>query len=180
MQNSIYQVGGSLSNDAPTYIVREADSELYQALKEGQFCYILNSRQMGKSSILVRSRHLLQQEGFKCTTIDMTRIGSENITPSQWYKGVVSELWRGLNLVGKVKLKSWWVEQEDVSLLQSLSDFIEDILLEKLPETKIIIFIDEIDSILSLNFSVDDFFALIRFCYNQRAINPEYNRLTFA
>ncbi|MGL4376110.1 MAG: AAA-like domain-containing protein, partial [Microcoleaceae cyanobacterium] len=54
------------------------------------------------------------------------------------------------------------------------------ILLEKLPGTKIIIFIDEIDSILSLNFSVDDFFALIRFCYNQRAINPEYNRLTFA
>ena len=180
MQNSIYQVGGSLSNDAPTYIVREADSELYQALKEGQFCYILNSRQMGKSSILVRSRHLLQQEGFKCTTIDMTRIGSENITPSQWYKGVVSELWRGLNLVGKVKLKSWWLEQEDVSVIQSLSDFIEDIILEKLPGEKIIIFIDEIDSILSLDFSVDDFFALIRFCYNQRAINPEYNRLTFA
>ncbi len=180
MQNSIYQIGGSLSNDAPTYIVREADSELYQALKTGQFCYILNSRQMGKSSILVRSRHLLQQEGFKCTTIDMTRIGSENITLSQWYKGIVSELWRGLNLVGKVNLKSWWLEQEDVSVLQSLSNFIEEILLGKLPGEKIIIFIDEIDSILSLNFSVDDFFALIRFCYNQRAINPEYNRLTFA
>ena len=180
MTNYQYQVGGSLSNDAPTYIVREADSELYQTLKAGQFCYILNSRQMGKSSILVRSRHLLQQEGFKCTTIDMTRIGSENITLSQWYKGIVSELWRGLNLVGKVNLKSWWLEQEDVSVLQSLSDFIEDILLGKLPGEKIIIFIDEIDSILSLNFSVDDFFALIRFCYNQRAINPEYNRLTFA
>ncbi|MEY3866148.1 MAG: hypothetical protein RLZZ338_39, partial [Cyanobacteriota bacterium] len=180
MTNYQYQVGGSLSNDAPTYIVRQADSELYQALKGGQFCYILNSRQMGKSSILVRSRHLLQQEGFKCTTIDMTRIGSENITLSQWYKGIVSELWRGLNLVGKVKLKSWWLEQEDVSVIQSLSNFIEDIILQKLHGEKIIIFIDEIDSILSLTFSVDDFFALIRFCYNQRAINPEYNRLTFA
>ena len=27
---------------------------------------------------------------------------------------------------------------------------------------------------------MDDFFALIRFCYNQRAINPEYNRISFA
>ena len=180
MQNSIYQIGGSLSNDAPTYIVREADSELYQALKTGQFCYILNSRQMGKSSILVRSRHLLQQEGFKCTTIDMTRIGSENITLSQWYKGIVSELWRGLNLAGKVNLKSWWLAQEEVSVIQSLSNFIEDIILVKFPQENIIIFIDEIDSILSLNFSGDDFFALLRFCYNQRAINHEYNRLTFA
>ncbi|MGL4374885.1 MAG: AAA-like domain-containing protein, partial [Microcoleaceae cyanobacterium] len=180
MTNYQYQVGGSLSNDAPTYILRQADSELYQALKTGQFCYILNSRQMGKSSILVRTRYLLQEEGFKCTTIDMTRIGSENITPSQWYKGVVSELWRGLKLLGKVNLKSWWLDEEEVSVIQSLSNFIEDILLVKFPQEKIIIFIDEIDSILSLKFSVDDFFALIRFCYNQRSINPEYNRLTFA
>ncbi|MDJ0568024.1 MAG: AAA-like domain-containing protein, partial [Pleurocapsa sp. MO_192.B19] len=35
-------------------------------------------------------------------------------------------------------------------------------------------------SILGLNFPVNDFFALIRSCYNQRSINPEYRRLTFA
>ena len=32
----------------------------------------------------------------------------------------------------------------------------------------------------SLNFSSDDFFAMVRGCYNKRAENPEYNRLTFA
>jgi hypothetical protein len=45
---------------------------------------------------------------------------------------------------------------------------------------QIVIFVDEIDSILSLSFSIDDFFALIRSCYNLRADNPEYNRITFA
>ena len=45
---------------------------------------------------------------------------------------------------------------------------------------KIVIFIDEIDSVLGLNFPVNDFFAFIRSCYNQRSINPEYQRLTFA
>ena len=180
MTEITYQIGGSLNTDALTYVKRKADDEIYQALKNGEFCYVLNSRQMGKSSLLVRTLHRLQAEGFQCSTIDMTHIGSENITPLQWYKGMVGDLWRGFNLFGQVNFKTWWRDEEDVSLLQRLSHFIEDILLVKFPQERIFIFIDEIDSILSLDFPVDDFFALIRFCYNQRAINPEYNRISFA
>jgi len=44
---------------------------------------------------------------------------------------------------------------------------------------KLVIFLDEIDSVLGLSFSVNDFFALIRSCYNHRSINPTYQRLTF-
>ncbi|NMG07246.1 CHASE2 domain-containing protein [Brasilonema sp. UFV-L1] len=179
MNRYTYQVGGSLTINSPSYVERQADKRLYQALQEGEFCYVLNSRQMGKSSLLVRTRHRLQQDGFKCTTVDMTNIGCENITPEQWYKGVIAELWLGFKLLGKFNLKAWWREQEDIPVLQRLSRFISEVLLVQFPNERLFIFIDEVDSIKSLDFSVDDFFALIRFCYNHRAIDPEYNRITF-
>ncbi|MGL6282785.1 MAG: AAA-like domain-containing protein [Microcoleaceae cyanobacterium] len=175
-----YQVGGSLRSNDPHYVVRQADREIYEALAKGEFCYILTCRQEGKSSLLVRTRYIFQDQGYQCSTIDMTRIGSDEITIQQWYKGLVAELCRGFELFEQFNLKTWWQEQAELSLTQRFSNFLEDILLPAFPNDKIIIFLDEIDAILSLKFPIDDFFALIRFCYNQRNVNPNYQRLTFA
>ena len=87
-----YQVGGSLPLDSPTYVVRSADRQLYKALKKGEFCYILNARQMGKSSLMVRMMHHFQQEGHQCVVLDITGIGSDEVTLAQWYKGLAVEL----------------------------------------------------------------------------------------
>lgn len=175
-----YQIGGSLPHAAPSYISRAADQDLYEALRRGEFCYVLNSRQMGKSSLLVKMSHQLRQAGAHCVTLDMTRIGSDIISPEQWYKSLATELWDGFNLHDTIDLKAWWRELGDLSLPLRLSRFLDLILLTSFPHNKIVIFVDEIDSILSLNFSVDDFFALIRSFYNQRSLKPDYQRLTFA
>ena len=174
-----YKLGGSLEYQHPTYVIRQADSDLYEGLKNGDLCYVLNSRQMGKSSLRVHTMKQLKEEGIKCASVDLTRIGS-HVTPSEWYGGLVSELLRGFGLSKKVNFGTWWREREFLppkQRLSELSELIDDVLLTEFPG-KIIIFIDEVDSILRISFK-DDFFAFIRACYNQRADNPEYQRLTF-
>ena len=176
---SYYQVGGSLTNNAPNYVKRQADDDLYNRLKAGEFCYVLNSRQMGKSSLQVRTIQRLTNEGIACAAIDISEIGNRGVTPEQWYAGLLRILENNFNLSDIVNVRTWWRDRNFLTPVQRLSEFIETVLLPNISRN-IVIFIDEIDSILALDFPADDFLALIRSCYNKRANNSEFDRLTWA
>ncbi|NES99530.1 MAG: hypothetical protein F6K61_02960 [Sphaerospermopsis sp. SIO1G1] len=172
-----YQYGGSLPPNAPSYVTRKADTDLYQAVKAGEFCFVLNSRQMGKSSLRVRTMQRLQVEEIACVAIDLTVIGTSGLSSEQWYNGIINSIYESLKLENKLDVDALWEENKRLSPVQVFGKFIDEVL--KLISTQIVIFIDEIDSILSLDFPVDDFFALIRAFFNTRVDKPEYNRINF-
>ncbi len=173
---SEYIFSGSLPESATTYVTREADHQLLSGLKSGKFCYVLNSRQTGKSSLRVRTQRHLTNAGFACASIDLSSDGVQQVTQQQWYVGIIDTLIDQFDL--DLDLEKWWSQRQLLSDLKHFRKFIEEILLVEIQQP-IVIFIDEIDSVLSLNFPTDDFFAFIRACHNQRADNGLYNRLTF-
>lgn len=175
VDSAFFTTGGTLRHDSPSYVERQADKELVKGLRSGEFCYVLTSRQMGKSSLMIRTASKLRQEKFRVVILDLTAIG-QNLTCEQWYDGLLNRLGRQLEI--EDELDHYWMNQGRVSPVQRFIAAIRDVALEKEP-TPLVICVDEIDVVRSLPFATDEFFAAIRECYNRRVQDSGFNRLTF-
>jgi hypothetical protein len=188
---SPYSYGGALTEESTTYVKRDADDQLFDALKSGKFCYVLESRQTGKSSLRVQIMKRLKEEDIYYFSYDLSKQGTSAKNDEEWYqdqiKNCISNFWQNYNidLLNKdtkldkvsIKLKEWW-EARPGSNLGKYEDFLEGCLLKNI-QGNIVFFIDEIDSVINLPFSVDDFFGFIRGCHEDRTIKKQYQRLTF-
>lgn len=174
-----YQLGGNLPADAPSYVRRAADDELLTHLQAGLFCYVLTSRQMGKSSLMVQTARKLREAGTKVAVLDLQRIG-QNLTPAQWYDGLLIPLGREFRLENQ--LDDFWNSTDPaiakMGPMQRWMTAIREVILRSV-KSRIVIFVDEIDAVRGLPFPTDEFFAGIRQMYNERTLDPELERITF-
>ncbi|MEA5604116.1 AAA-like domain-containing protein, partial [Nostoc sp. UHCC 0252] len=171
---TIYTVGGTVQAGGGIYIPRQADEELLGLCRSATFAYVLTPRQMGKSSLMVRTAQTLTDEGIRSVIVDLQELGA-SVTAEQWYFGFLVKL--DDQLMFDTDVVSWWQEHEHLGVSQRLTQFFERVLLAEV-EGQVVIFVDEIDSTLSLDFT-DDFFIAIRYLYVARATNAEFGRLSF-
>jgi hypothetical protein len=126
---NFYIAGGTLRADAPSYVPRRADQDLFDALSRGEFCYVLTSRQMGKSSLMVRTAARLREAGAHVAILDLTALG-ENVSAEQWYEGLLELLGHRLDLADE--LEEFWLEHERVAPLRRWMRALREVVLPNL------------------------------------------------
>jgi|SRR5579871_1762901 len=192
MDHPFYIAGGTLDPEAPSYIERRADRQLLAGLLSGEFCYVLDTRQVGKSSLMGRAKARLQEQGVKVAALDLTRLG-QTLTVSQWYYGLLVDLGGHLGL--RDPLRAFWQQNQELGPMQRWLEAVRQVALpaltsqenaDSLPlsptqprKPRLIIFVDEIENVLNLPFSTDEFFAGIRECYTRRALDPALRDISF-
>jgi hypothetical protein len=170
----VFVAGGTVQAGGGVYLERAADRDVLEHCRAGDFTYILTSRQMGKSSLMIRTAERLTGEKLLPVIVDLTELGTQT-TPEQWYKGFLFAVQEQLGL--GVDASRWWNDQPDHSFALRFTRYLREVALVERHE-RIVLFVDEIDTTLRLDFT-DDFFAAIRFLYQNRAADPELARLSF-
>lgn len=172
-----FQAGGDLNLDkGMIYIERPADEELLLALLDGELCYVLATRQIGKSSLRKRTAQRLQNRGFRCLTIDLLGIGTHNTTAEQWYFDLVATISDQCELPGSV-VSGFWRTNEQMSPARRWLQFLRQQILTAEAQA-IVLFIDEIQMTRALPDSLrNEFFGCLRHVYNQATDDPVWRQL---
>jgi WD40 repeat protein len=158
-----------------SYVARAADGEIEHALARGEFVFVLDCRQKGKSSLMVRALERLHDQGIVTLRLDLQRFGT-NLQPDQWYAGLLHSIGQELGLTPT--LFEYWKTHLEIGPMTRWFSALEDVVLASVA-SPIVIFIDEVDFVQALPFSSDEFFAGIRECHNRRAESQAFRRLTF-
>ncbi|WP_394793093.1 AAA-like domain-containing protein [Armatimonas sp.] len=172
---AFYVTGGTLPPDSASYIERAADTELLSALQRSELCYILNARQMGKSSLSVKTRQALEAAGTRTAFLDLQKFGS-SASAEQWYRALLERIGSDLKL--RPQFLAYWRDNAELPPLTRLFGAIREIALVQIPG-KLVIFLDEMDVVRDLGFQTDEFFGAIRESHNARAEDAAFERLTF-
>jgi hypothetical protein len=87
-----FVAGGTLWREAPSYISRPADDELFRLVSAGEYSNVLAARQMGKSSLMVQTANRLRESGVRTSILDISTLGGGISTPDAWFFGFLDEL----------------------------------------------------------------------------------------
>ncbi|MGA9349328.1 MAG: AAA-like domain-containing protein [Anaerolineae bacterium] len=158
----IFQAGGALPADHPTYVERQVDGDALRAALNGDYLHIIAPRQVGKTSLLKRLTARLNEMGWRCAYVDLATL--MDFPKPIWY----AEL-------GKALAESLTPGQTPT--IANQVDLRRYLLHQALPwpdsQPRLALFLDEVEGAGKArdadgaSFS-DTFFSMFRALYNER------------
>ena len=173
-----YVVGGPVQPDRDCYIVRDADAALYARLHDGEYCHVLAPRQTGKTSLAARTARRLRDEGMHVALVDLSQTGGgeQAEDAGRWYYSIAYRIIRELRI--RTDMQEWWKDHSGLTNLQRMREFFLEVVVAD-PDHQVVVILDRLESTLGRALT-QDLFGTIRSCYDARATEPEFQRLTFA
>jgi len=158
------------------YVERGADRQLNEILVDMQRPgYILVSRQMGKTNLLLNAKRRLENENDVFVYIDLSNQFNNERDCFENIINVATDTHEGILLEAKKEIIEL---RRNISKSFQLEHFDELRILLKHIKGKLVIILDEIDALTKTTYS-DNIFAQIRSVYFNRMNYPILNKLTY-
>jgi hypothetical protein len=169
--------GGTVNLHDKFYVERTDDARLKdEIVKPGKTITIRAARQTGKSSLLVRGIHHVQQDpksDIQIVHLDMQRVDRSHLeSPDVFLRYLAEFIVRKLRL-DTTQLDKLW--QGSLGSQDKLTYLMEDYVLSEC-DSCIILAIDEADRLLQTDWH-DSFFGLLRSWHNSRTLDDQLNKL---
>src|SRR5262245_18684018 len=126
---NIFTVGGTVHVEEGIYIRREADEQLLTSCRKRVFASVLSPRQMGKSSLMVRTAAQLEPEGYRTVIVDLEVVGVQ-ASAEEWYLGLLDEIGHQLGL--DTNVVTWWQANTHHGFTQRVYTFFREVLLAEI------------------------------------------------
>ncbi len=166
---------GTIDIESRFYVIRKADQIALSAIQnKGVTITIKGSRQMGKSSLLIRVADAAQQVGKQVVFIDFQLLSSSYDDADEFFQQFCRILSYQLQLPDNSE--RYW--QIPLTNAFRCTNYVLKELLEKL-EQPFVLAMDEVDSIFDTSFRTE-FFGMLRSWHNNRALQSAWKKLDLA
>lgn len=167
---------GTMDPQSAYYIIRPEDLVAQSAAsRQGVTITIKGPRQMGKSSLLMRTMTQAMKAGKKIVFLDFQLFDAAALADSDtFYRQFCTWLTDELDLEDKVE--EYW--RRPLGNSQRCTRYVGRHLLKSI-ESPVFLAMDEVERVFDTDFR-SDFFSMLRSWHNDRAIKPEWRKLDIA